>query len=218
MKLLRPLGARTLSHYEFCRAIALDLENKNSIMKSDQTSFDWHTKVSEKLLAITDTHPSRTKALKCIPLQDGSWVPASVEDICAPEYDRILVPSDLGCNLIRREVWSNSARRELFYALGASDPEPELVNVAILKQYNGRPVNLESSVSHLRWLYNFLPQKQRDLDRRVPIFASDDVPTYRFFVPLGRELRVGDLYFETDGEFRRKNFVTRGGPWSQRAK
>ena len=213
MELLAALGVQTFSNEEFCYAVSLDLDSSSSRLKSDSSDNDWHTRTAEKLLAIAKTDLLRVQNLKCIPLQDGSWVSAKVGPIYFPDRFAISVPLDLGLRLVQNEALTNPARKALFSALGVKVCSPEIVNPRILGRYSTGAVDLRSSVSHLRWLYNFLPQDKRALDRYIPIFASDGVATYRVFVTLGRKLRVDDLYFETNDNFGVKELCRKRLSW-----
>lgn len=201
VNLLSALGVRSLNESEFCKAVSGDLETSCSMMKSSGTSDDWHSRVAKKLLAIAESYPAEIQDLYCIPLQNGDWVSAQTKRKYLPKYRTIPIPADLELRLVLPEVLTNAARKQLFSALGVKSCSPKTVTPLILQKYNSPKVNLQSSVSHLRWLYHFLPEQERALDRRIPIFASDDVPTYQVYVTLGTELRVSDLYFRTDETF-----------------
>jgi len=201
VKLLSALGVRHLSESEFCKAVSMDLDSSYSTIRSDGTSDDWHSRVARKLLAIAESDPSQVQDLYCIPLQDGGWASAQSNRKYLPTYRTIPIPTDLGLRLVRKEALTNAARKQLFSALGVKSCSPKTVTPLILQKYNSAKVDLQSSVSHLRWLYHFLPEQERALDRRIPVFASDLVPTYQVYVTLGTELRVGDLYFETEDKF-----------------
>ena len=208
-ELLVALDVRTLSEKEFCHIVSMDLVSQSSKMKSELSTDDWHTRTSQKLSAIAKSNAPLVQSLKCIPLQDGTWISASEGPIYFPDHSGILVPIDLGLRLIRREALTNKSRRALFSELGVKICSRKTINSQILRRYSTGAVDLQSSVSHLRWLYHFLPEGERVLDRRVPIIASDGVPTYRVFVTIGKELRVDDLYFESDDEFGVKKLCPR---------
>lgn len=201
VKLLSALGVRGLSESEFCKGVSMDLGSLYSMIKSDGTSDDWHSRVARKLLAIAESDPSQVQDLYCIPLKNGGWASAQVERKYSPTYRTIPIPADLGLRLVRERALTNATRKQLFSALGVKLCPPKIVTPLILQKYNSPKVDLQSSVSHLRWLYHFLPEQERALDRRIPVFASDDVPTYQVYVTLGTELRVSDLYFETEDKF-----------------
>ncbi len=201
LKLLKALGIRNLNDSEFCNRVSQDLKAKFSRMKSDIIDQDWHTRVAKKLLEIEKRNPAQVRSLNCIPLLDGSWVSAEVGKLYFSEYRDVPVPSDLRLRLVRQEAVTNTTRRELFLALGVELCTPQITTPLILRKYNTRNIDLQSSVAHLRWLYHFLPKEERLLDQRIPIFASDEVPTYQVYVTLGTELRVADLYFESEDGF-----------------
>jgi len=199
--LIKDLGIRSLNDTEFCDRVSQDLRALTSRMKSDIDNQDWHTRVAKKLLEIAECNPLQVRSLDCIPLLDGSWVSAGVGKIYFSEYSDVPVPTDLGLRLVSTEAVTNTARKELFSALGVEMCPPQITTPLILRKYNTRNIDLQSSVAHLRWLYHFLPEKERVLNRRIPLFASDGVPTYQVYVTLGTELRVADLYFETKDDF-----------------
>ncbi|KAL8786867.1 MAG: hypothetical protein Q9195_008024 [Heterodermia aff. obscurata] len=212
IELLRDLGVETLSDDEFCQLVKLDLQASKSTsifswpglnyrLKSEYTSGDWHTRVADKLSAIAKTDLARVRDLECIPLENGSWVSSQCKTFF-PEYHNVPVPTDLTYNLVHKEALKNPARKKLFYSLGSRSCEPQSVISLIIKKYEaGRTVEPQNSVSHLRWMYQFLPVNERQLNRCIPLFASDDVPTFRFFPTLAKEVRKNDLYFETKDEF-----------------
>ena len=202
--LLAVLGVVSLGDDEFVDAVHEDLRGPSSRYKSHSTNDDWHTRTAKKLLAIAQSNVECIRYLQCIPLQDGSWVSAEVGTMYFPEYRNVSVPSDLNLRLVRKEFLCNATRKELCTALGVKACSPKIVDSLIIGRYTTSKVELQSSVSHLRWIYHFLPADERGLDRRIPLFASDNVLTYRVFVPLGKELRVEDLYFETEEDFEVK--------------
>ena len=200
--LLEALSVRTLSSREFCRRVSQDLGFDSSRLKSNlPDDDDWNTKTAKKLLTIAKSKPSIVQEVKCIPLQDGSWASASTGHLYFPDYQSVPVPFDIDLRLVHRDFLSNTDRRELYEVLGVEYCSPDLVPPKIRRIYNTGAVKLEASVSHIRWLYHFLPEEQRDLDRNIPLLASDGVPTYQYFPTLGRRCRVSDLYFETEDEF-----------------
>ncbi len=201
LRLAKALGIRTFGGSEFCDIVSQDLRATFSRIKSDIINQDWHTRVAKKLLEIEKRNAAQVRSLNCIPLLDGSWVSAGVGKIYFSEYSGVPVPFDLGLRLLRKEAVTNTTRRELFSALGVELCPPQITTPLILRKYNTRNIDLQSSVAHLRWLYHFLPKDERLLNHRIPVFASDGVPTYQVYVTLGTELRVADLYFETEDEF-----------------
>lgn len=200
VKLLSALGVRDLSISEFCKAVSWDLKAQSSRMKSAETSDDWHTRVAKKLLAIAESDLSLVQDLACIPLQDGSWKSAHGRRKYFPKCHNVPIPADLNLHLVRKEALVNATRKKLFYALGVKSCSPKTVTPLILPKYNTPNVDLQSSVSHLRWLFFFLPEQERDLDERIPVLASDGVPTYQEVI-RGTESRVSDLYFETENNY-----------------
>ena len=202
MALLSTLGLRTLSDAEFCASVHRDLTNEISFFKHHCIhGGDWLIRVIRKLLVISKSNFSLVQDLKCIPLQDGSWVSAREGNIYFPEYEKVPVPTDIRLRLVHDEAMTKTTVKVFFSALGVTSVTPKSIISLIIDKYNTGVSELQSSVAHLRWLYHFLPESDRSLDRRIPLFASDGVPTYRAFVTLGKELRVDDLYFLTDGKF-----------------
>ncbi|KAL8829788.1 MAG: hypothetical protein Q9191_001815 [Dirinaria sp. TL-2023a] len=200
--LLTALGVQTLSSHEFCHRLSFDLDFDVSRFKSNaQSDFDWNTRTARKLLAISESDFAMIQEINLIPLQDGTWTSASTAELYFPEYQSVPVPSDIGLRLVDKDFLSNAARRELYYVLGVEDCLPNLVISKIRRRYNTDFAKLGASVSHIRWLYHFLPEEQRGLDRLIPLFAHDGVPTYRARKTIAGERRVCDLYFETEDEF-----------------
>lgn len=202
LELLWALGVRPLSDAEFCHSLFCDLLSVSSTFKSIFGNDDWRSRIAKKLQTIAESNLPLLQDLKCIPLQDGSWVSACEGNLYFPEYQKVPIPTDLGLKIVHGDALMNTTTKALYSTLGVQQCSPKLVNSRILNKYNSLGVELQSSVTHLRWLYHFLPEEKRDLERRIPLFANDGVPTYRRRVPLGKEdMRVGDLYFESEDEF-----------------
>lgn len=198
---LMALGVRGLSDEDFCGFASQDLELKSSRLRSNLTNDDWHTRTAKKLSAIAKSDPAKVLNLKCIPLDDGTWVSGVCGRLYFPEFRGVPLPTDLGLRLLCKASLTNIARKELYSSLGVKHSGSKKTTTLILQRYNTTSINLTNSISHLRWLYHFLPQEERELDVRIPIFADDGIPTYRVYVTLGRHLRVGDLYFDTEDEY-----------------
>lgn len=77
----------------------------------------------------------------------------------------------------------------------------------ILNRYTrGTGVTLDNSISHLHYLYSTLG-REATLDDRIFLMDEQELPIYRRFPTIGREIVVGDLYFQTPGEYGSKRLA-----------
>ena len=209
------LAVSELSFGDISTRVRADLDGPSSRWKSSTTSDDWVTRSASMLMRpYHHRHSSNTEilmleSLPLIPLQDGSWVPVTSKSIFHPDSDGVPVPTDLGLQLVEPQALKNSARKSLFKRFGLQHCVPEDVIALILKKYNRwSNAPLQTSVSHLRYLYWHLPKEERDLPKTVYLKDHQSRSVYRTFVTHGREIIVDDLYFETDGTYDPKQLST----------
>lgn len=212
-QLLDRLAVRKLSLWDISTRVNMDLDDPSSRWKSSTTSDEWVTRSASMLMRPFSTQGSiaeatGVRALPLIPLQNGSWVSGDSGLIFHPDSDRVPVPTDLGLRLVDPKALRNSARKALFTHLGLRNCAPRDVIALILKKYNTwGNISLQSSVSHLRYLYWHLPKNERDLPKTIYLKDQESRPVYRTFVTLGREIIVDDLYFETDEKYDAKRLT-----------
>jgi hypothetical protein len=108
---------------------------------------------------------------------------------------------DLGLRVVDDNALRNNARKLLFEKLGVQYCEPSFVISQIIKRYD-TPLDivLSDSVSHLKYLYQTLPDDQA-LDERIFVMNQSGVPIYRKSLTLEKSMIVDDLYFGTPGNF-----------------
>ena len=205
-RLLKPMKCKTISVHELVERIDADLQRSDSYMKSKETSEDWHTRCAALTCSLTDSAETDIRRLQIIPLQSGQWVSAISGRLYYPRSKQCDVPTDLDLQLIDPSALENSSRSTLFARLGAQHMKPTAVVDLIIKRYNCAAVDLQGSISHLRYLYYHLPQDTEQLDKLIYMFDKNESPVYRARATYGNDFKgkdvtVRDLYFETADEY-----------------
>ena len=200
------LGVQVITVNETLERVHADLSNPFSRMKSIVTSEDWHTRSARLLMEYLDQYGLETsqqvRNLNLIPLQDSTWVSGASGVIYNPCSDGVPIPTDLGLRVIQAEPLKNRERKALFSKLGVADGPPSYVISRIFNRYNlGAPINLESAVMHLRYLYWELPVHQEELPHQVHLVDQNGIAVFRKFITDGKSRIVDDLYFESDDEY-----------------
>ena len=207
------LAVRELNFWDILTRIRADLKDPSSRWKSSTASDEWITRSASMLMGPLNTQGSTAeavgvRALHLIPLQDGSWVSADSGSIFHPESDRVPVPADLGLRLVDPQALKYPARKALFMKLGLRKCVTKDVVALIFKKYDTwSNVPLQSSISHLRYLYWHLPKDERDLPKTIYLKDQESRPVYRSVVTHGWGNIVDDLYFETDDEYGPKELL-----------
>ena len=210
LQLLEGLGVGELTFEDILTRIRADLKNPFSRWRSSGTSDDWVTRSSSMLMRpFSTTEPFSTpeaaqvRALPLIPLYDGSWVSSDTGSVFRSHNDGIKVPTDLGLRIIDSWARRTSARIDLFKELGLRYCYPEEVVALILEKYNvWNDIPLHCSVSHIRYLYWHLPEKEPDLPGTIYLRDQELRPIYRNFATPPAKIAIqDDLYFETDDEY-----------------
>ncbi|KAL4952077.1 hypothetical protein BDW69DRAFT_26786 [Aspergillus filifer] len=175
---------------------------------------DWHTKIARLLACALKRRRTggqvhwRIMALPLIPA-GGTLTAAGMTELYFPDDDQgNPIPEDLKkIQLVDRQALENHSRMELFKLLGVRHCKSDFVIKAVLRRYDqyGR-VTLNSSVSHLRYLFKALG-KDSVLDRRIFIMDEKETPVYRAHPTFGISLTKDDLYFETLGEYGTKSLA-----------
>lgn len=202
---LRKIGLQNISVAEIWKRVRKDLRSSASKMKGPETSADWHSRCSEMILteARRHDHFKIVQAFAMFPLQDGSWTSLATGPVYYHEVAGVDIPLDLGLRLLAPEAARHFGRRELFDAVGVKHCDPKDIRKLIVAKYaKWNNVDLESSVSHLRFLFHHHAESEQPIDKTMFIFDADRKPVYRTFVALGQAgLIVDDIYFNTPGAY-----------------
>jgi hypothetical protein len=209
---LEDLGVTKVSWYSIIKRLApyLDGENPRFLQSGLDEDWheDWHSRVASLLIRALEgpdgleSIKTSIRSLALIPLQGGSLSNNLQNDVYFPidqfEYP---IPLDLGLKLVDEGAFANDSRRTLYEALQVEYCEPEFIIRRIERKYSTPfGVNLENSVSHLKYLYWSLPRRQ-ELDRKIFLMNQDGIPIYKVQVLFGRPCTVDDIYFDTSGDF-----------------
>ncbi|OTA98084.1 hypothetical protein M426DRAFT_17772 [Hypoxylon sp. CI-4A] len=161
LDILNEYGLQNIGCKQFLKIVRHDLVNPASRMRSVEQDNDWHARASGALNSCFSNQPSDTVAAmqdtELIPLINGKW--ASTSD---PTYfanaSGFPIPTGLGMNLIDPKASTLSERENLFINLGAKHASVDDIRKRILQKYQLQPtgllgIDLEASISHLRFLY-----------------------------------------------------------------
>ena len=202
---LRFIGLKDISMIELWSRVQADLKSRSSRMKDSQTTFEWHTRCAQFLLsnATPGQNLRQLQGLEMLPLRDGSWTSVAAGSVFYPQIDRVNVPVDLGFRLLAPTPARHPTRKQLFDVIGVKRCDPTEVKKLIVRKYaKWNNVDLNSSVSHIRFLYYHCPANEQPVDKTMFLFDAERAPVYRTRVALGRlEMIVDDIYFDTPGAY-----------------
>ncbi|KAF3407649.1 hypothetical protein DPV78_001639 [Talaromyces pinophilus] len=203
---LRALGVTDLTWSNILARITPYLQGENPRFLRLDHDEDWHTRVANVLMrGLESPVPGiRTKIrqLPLIPLRCGSLASNWAEHVYFPT-DTLgnEIPVDSGLRIVDGNAVKNNARKMLYEKLGVQYYEPSLIISHIYKRYDSPlDIGLSDSVSHLKYLYQTLPDDQA-LDERIFVMNQNQVPIYRKPVTLAKSMIVDDLYFGTPEDF-----------------
>ncbi|MCJ1354926.1 MAG: hypothetical protein MMC33_004916 [Icmadophila ericetorum] len=216
-EILTEIGTRIIDNLNGIDLIEADLNDSNSRIRSATIDQDWHTRAAQlilrclKLASEPNSSPflvPKIRSFSLIPLKNGEWASASAWQVFFQTLGDTPTPTDLGLFLVDPEVLKNTARKELFSALGVRYPEPTEVITLIHQRYSRyNEVELHSSVAHLRYLYRHMSLSETELDETIYLIDQYGKPVYRKIVALVRDRTIDDLYFESDDEYGVKQLV-----------
>lgn len=154
---LKNYGLRWMDIDGFLVRARKDLDQQeSSIMKSPETSDDWHSRVANILF---DAWPDRTetmKSLALIPTKRGQWKSASDANFASIYYPHVngyQIPTNLKLNLIDSEAARNRDRKRLFDCLGVQEPRASHIRHAITIHHSNHDVILRDNRMNLEFLY-----------------------------------------------------------------
>ncbi|KAH8901208.1 hypothetical protein GQ53DRAFT_707485 [Thozetella sp. PMI_491] len=162
MDLLTDYGLTYVNWGHLIQWLRNDLERgSESRIKSSNTSDSWHTRAAQLLCSPFDSkfadEIAKLKQMDLLPLEDGTWVPASSGPVYSGESEGIDIPPGTDLRLLSRKV-TNSSRKTLFRHLGVAEAPITIVRQSILRSYAPSTVaeskpSLETSKRHLEFLY-----------------------------------------------------------------
>lgn len=174
-QILKRLGTRSLSWTKFVDRLDADLRILGSNWRILRDNGDWRTRICETLstaIAIPD-QLERLRTLALIPLHDGRWISgASGTKVYLPKTAGVLIPVDLGLDLVCLMAAENDAWVDLLSELGVMRCSRKSVIKLIYKRYSAASFDnfkLFNAVAHIRYLYCFLPKDHSSLASRVQL-------------------------------------------------
>jgi hypothetical protein len=157
---LQKLGLRIISMDEMFARFQQDISSSWSVLKSPDTDEDWHTRAARLLLLPFKWENERLLAqlrrMQMIPLVDGTWTSILDGDVFFPDTDGIQIPTDIELRIVDRKAINNGERKKLLTSLGVANASSQVIRQQILKRYlnSSGAADLETSIAHLRYLYN----------------------------------------------------------------
>jgi hypothetical protein len=164
LAVLEILGLKTMSWRDIAERFHRDLNSFSSKLKSIATDDEWHTRAAYCLrrLLCCQKWPRSIELIRnsrLIPLQNGQWTSANDGKIVFSRTEGMLIPTDLGLQVIDEKAIENLSRRKLFVKLGLTSASVESVRKLILQRYklalclSPQQLALEISKSHIWYLY-----------------------------------------------------------------
>ena len=188
-QILYRLGTTLLSWRDIISRLRADLESSSSRWKSMSSEDDWRTKMCtllSKLATNKDidvTIRVELKNMELVPTQDGKWVSPGRLTVYFPDTKGVPIPTDLGLGLVHTAATKNPSWQSLLSKIGVAGCPVEMVIKAISQRYSGgvkrsneANISLGSSIAHLRYLYEYLPEKTLVLDPNIWIFNHETQP------------------------------------------
>ncbi|XXH05369.1 hypothetical protein Hte_011795 [Hypoxylon texense] len=153
---LERIGVRALSEKEFLD----DLERLDD-KRIDRESKEWHAQVAKVLTRMyqdSDLYKERIKGLPLIPLSNGTWVSASVDNIFFPESQEVPIPDNLNVSFLHPEAIKNDDLRFLFQKLDIKPLSVSKIQDQILGLHStAEPMELPAAddvlVAHAAYLF-----------------------------------------------------------------
>lgn len=175
LHILEKFGLRWLYFDEFLQTVKHDLSLPSSRMKGRFTVDDWHTRAAKALnfsfAKNWDDQIDETKALSLLPLNDGRWVSSNDGATYFPTVgDGIIIPEDLGLQLLDGKACNDAARTALFSNLEVQNLKQSDARDLIIRRHASRTsFSLQASYNHLVFLYLTEGQKRVDSYRSLKL-------------------------------------------------
>ncbi|KAE8133581.1 hypothetical protein BDV38DRAFT_274159 [Aspergillus pseudotamarii] len=172
---LEEYGLRMGTFELILKMLKSDLESSTSRVKSDVTSADFHSRISQLLSRIEHEDQDEMhnlNELAILPLRNGEWVSANSGPVCLPKTGEIDIPADVGIRILDPAAVANEDRRAFFIRLGAVEPSVNAVRSGILANYSPSysEICMEDSKAHLHYLY-----LTHDCDQMEDNFGDIDI-------------------------------------------
>ena len=157
-EIMEEYGLRRGTFELILRMLKSDLESSTSRVKSDITSADFHSRISQLLSRIEhedEDEMHNLNELAILPLRNGEWVSANSGPVYLPKTGEIDIPADVGIRILDPAAVANEERRAFFVHLGAVEPSVSAVRSGILANYSPSysEICIEDSKAHLHYLY-----------------------------------------------------------------
>ena len=203
--ILRTVGLKNISINEVWDRVRGDLRSPYSKMKSQQTGADWHSRSAQMILNQANGNQAFNivQAFEMLPLKDKSWTSIATGPVYYHQIAGIDVPLDLGLRILAPEAAAHPVRKELFDAVGVKACNSNDIQKLIVRKYaKWNNVKLDSSVSHIRFLFHLCFESDQPIDKTMFLFDTDMNPVYQTRVTLGQpEIIVNDVYFNNPGAY-----------------
>ena len=214
---LQCLGTTLISWQDITDRLRADLERLSSKWKSMSSDVDWRTKVCRLLSKSFDSYTEpqikasmEMRSMELVPTQDGNWVSPEQLNVYFPDTGGVPIPTDLGLRLMHTAATKISSWQSLLSQLGVDVCPRQIVIEAISGRYKGgvkrsneANISLDSSVAHLRYLCEYLPQDTLGLDPNIWIFNHETQPVssseHLYFNDPEDEDNLGELLEERKG-------------------
>ena len=211
--ILQQLGTQDLQWSKFIDRLQVDVKKVGrSKWRNLKADVDWRTRICNVLWTIFDKNLSdqqnRLRTCLLIPSIDGMWVSSSSKSsLYFPKTNQILIPSDLGLNLVSPIAMENNAWYKLLSALGVVKCRQDIVINAIRERYEPKDVvnlSVPNAVAHLRYLYWFLPKEKLSVIPQVLLMNHKGSllkeHQYMYF-PDDRDIYSPSNLFHKNGRF-----------------
>ncbi|KAF4212811.1 hypothetical protein CNMCM5878_000675 [Aspergillus fumigatiaffinis] len=212
---LRDYGLQLMNRHGFLDRLRHDVNNGgSSIMRNPNTNDDWHSAVAKYLLSVLGPNfpnmMAAIKKIKLIPLMGGRWRRPSALDrdpVYFTQAHGHAIPTDGIVDLIAPNAEINPFRKQLFARLGVQEASVRDIRRKIIDQDTKFAPGLETSRSHLRFLY-----LTAHLDRE-----NDKPITYSLLELTGnasrlRSLLEGTWYFPDKGPYTPQELLAQFDP------
>lgn len=154
---LKSYGLRQMGVSGFLVRVCEDLnQHESSIIKSPETSNDWHSRVAEILLKSWPEHRDVMENFELIPLTGGVWKSSSDVDsvsIYYPHVNGYKIPTNLELDLLDPKAESNNSRKQLFDCLGVQESRVSDIRRVVITHQGNRTVYLYNHRKNLEFLY-----------------------------------------------------------------
>jgi hypothetical protein len=204
-----------MNRHGFLDRLRHDVNNGgSSIMRNPNTNDDWHSAVAKYLLSVLGPNfpnmMAAIKKIKLIPLMGGRWRRPSALDrdpVYFTQAHGHAIPTDGIVDLIAPNAEINPFRKQLFARLGVQEASVRDIRRKIIDQDTKFAPGLETSRSHLRFLY-----LTAHLDRE-----NDKPITYSLLELTGnasrlRSLLEGTWYFPDKGPYTPQELLAQFDP------